>query len=184
VAEAGGPAEPSHLAVGHIARAHGTKGEVFVWPLTDAPGAVFVPGRTLWLGDATGQRVEPESTVEVAALRPFKRGFLVSFRDRPDRNAVEPLSGHYLMAPRSELAAPGADELWYHQLMGMRVETVDGEVVGTVREVYEVAPADLIEVEAKDGRRMLVPATKRIVRRFDAADRVLVIDPPEGLLEL
>jgi 16S rRNA processing protein RimM len=181
---AGVPAEPSHLAVGHLARAHGTKGEVFVWPLTDQPDAVFAPGRTLWVGDAEGQRLEPEQTVEVFAVRPFKRGLLVSFRGLLDRTAVEPLSGQYLMAPRTTLAPPEADELWYHQLLGMRVETMDGEVVGTVREVYEAAPADLIEVEARDGGRILVPATKRIVRRFDPAERVLVIDPPEGLLEL
>jgi 16S rRNA processing protein RimM len=167
-----------------MTRPHGTKGEVFVWPLTDQPDQVFVTGRALQLGDAEGQLGEESEVLEILGVRPFKRGFLVSFRGLIDRTGVEPLSGRYLLAPREELAPPGADEIWYHQLMGLRVETVEGESVGTVCEVYETSPADLIEVETAEGRRVLVPATKHVVRRIDLDAGVLVIEPPEGLLEL
>jgi 16S rRNA processing protein RimM len=66
----------------------------------------------------------------------------------------------------------------------MRVMTVDGTDVGQVREVYETAPADLLEVETPGGRRILIPATKQVVRGIDTAAGTVMIDPPAGLLEL
>ena len=181
---AGASAEPSHLAVGHVTKPHGTKGEVFVWPLTDEPEAVFAPGRNVWMSDAEGMMPSSDETLEIHHVRPFKRGFLVSFVGRFDRNDVEDLAGRYLMVPLEELTPPDADEAWYHQLIGLRVELSDGTTVGTIREVFENSPADLIEVELADGRRVLVPAAKAIVRAVDVQTGRLVIDPPAGLLEL
>jgi ribosomal 30S subunit maturation factor RimM len=54
VTEAGERASPDHLVVGHITKAHGTRGELFVWPLTDRPRVIFAPGRELLLGDEEG----------------------------------------------------------------------------------------------------------------------------------
>ena len=38
---------PTHLAVGLLKKPHGVKGDVLVFPLTDAPEQVFTIGRTL-----------------------------------------------------------------------------------------------------------------------------------------
>ena len=46
---------PEWLVVGQISKPHGNKGEVFVWPLTDSPDAVFAEGRELLLGDTEGE---------------------------------------------------------------------------------------------------------------------------------
>nr|NIP82651.1 16S rRNA processing protein RimM [Gemmatimonadota bacterium]NIQ58566.1 16S rRNA processing protein RimM [Gemmatimonadota bacterium]NIU78888.1 16S rRNA processing protein RimM [Gammaproteobacteria bacterium]NIX47565.1 16S rRNA processing protein RimM [Gemmatimonadota bacterium]NIY11936.1 16S rRNA processing protein RimM [Gemmatimonadota bacterium] len=82
-----------------------------------------------------------------------------------------------------ERGEPGEGEYYYHQLLGLEVETVDGEVVGRVREVYETEPRHLLEVKG-GGRVRLIPFDRRIVRSVDPEARRLVIDPPEGLLEL
>ena len=68
--------------------------------------------------------------------------------------------------------------------MRLRVELKDGTAVGTVREVFESTPADLLEVEGGDGRRHLVPFAEQLVVEVDVASGRLVIDPPAGLLEL
>ena len=78
--EAGGPggSSPDHLIVGQITKPHGTKGEVFIWPLTDRPEEVFVPGAVLRLGDEAGELSEAAASCSVAEPpRPFKRGLLV-----------------------------------------------------------------------------------------------------------
>ena len=184
MAAAGGPAEPSHLVVGHLTRAHGTKGEVFVWPLTDEPEQVFTERSELLLGTEDGELGDDAATLEIVRVRPFKRGFLLFFAGLDDRSAVEELTGRYLLVERERLAEPGEDEVWYHQLLGMQVMTIEGRDVGTVREVYDVAPADLLEVETPAGRRILIPATKQVVRAIDRAAGTVRIEPPEGLLEL
>ena len=184
MAAAGAPAEPSHLVVGHVTRAHGTKGELFVWPLTDEPERVFTEGSTLLLGTKDGELDDDAPNLEIARLRPFKRGFLLFFVGLEDRDAVQELNGRYLLVERERLAEPGEDEVWYHQLLGMQVMTTDGRKVGRVREVYDLAPADLLEVETPDGRRILIPASKHVVRAIDTAAGTVRIEPPEGLLEL
>lgn len=176
--------EPGHLVVGRVTKPHGTKGEVFVWPLTDTPDEVFRTGRILWLGDEDGALTDEAPELEVTRVRPFKRGVLVSFEGAGDRDAVEGWSNRYLHARRSELSEPEEGETYYHDLVGLEVETSSGERVGRIRVVYESAPADLLEVEAEDGRRRMIPLSKQVVREVDVEGGRLVIEPPAGLLDL
>ncbi|MGH7505131.1 MAG: ribosome maturation factor RimM, partial [Longimicrobiales bacterium] len=75
-------------------------------------------------------------------------------------------------------------EVFYHQLLGAEVVTVDGSVIGRVREVFETEPAHLLEVQSDEGRLHLIPFAERIVRRVDVDAGRITIDPPAGLLEL
>ncbi len=178
------PAEPERLVVGHIAKAHGTRGEVFVWPLTDRPETVFATGSVLVLGDEDGNADADAPTLTVAQAREFKRGLLVQLEGVRTRTDAEALARKYLLAPIGVLGPLEEGEVFYHQLLGAAVETVAGEPVGWVREVYETAPAHLLEVESPGGKRHLVPFTERVVRQVDAGARRVVIDPPPGLLDL
>jgi 16S rRNA processing protein RimM len=170
--------------VGHITRAHGTKGEVFVWLLTDRPDGVFSEGETVWLGDTEGGLGEDAIPLEVERARPFKRGLLVGFQGYPDRNAVEPFAGRYLLRPRESLESPEPGEFYYHQLLGLRVETVDGVTIGRVREVFELDPTDMLDVVDDEGKSRLIPFAERLVRQVDMAGGRLLIEPPAGLLDL
>ncbi len=175
--------DPGVLIVGHLNKAHGTKGEIFVWPLTDDVDAVFRPGVELMVGDTEGVGEDAGERVTVERARPFKRGVLLKLTGRADRTSVEPLAGRYVGLPREALRPLEEGELFYHQLLGLRVETADGAAVGEVREVYELAPADLLEVAGPE-RAHLVPLVRDVVREIDVEGGRMVIEPPEGLLEL
>lgn len=177
--------QPTHLVVGHVSKPHGTKGELFVWPLTDNVADVFAEGRALLVGDEHGH-LDSEYTepLIVESTRPFKRGVLLKVEGRDDRNAVEEFAQRYVLAPVEELTAPGEDEVYYHQLLGMRVVTNEGLPVGSVREVYETYPAQMLEVKNEAGRIHLIPFAERIVKKVDVENGEIVIKPPPGLLEL
>lgn len=175
--------EPEFLVVGHLSKPHGNKGEILVWPLTDRPDEVLAPGRELLAGDDQGEPGEDPVPLTVQGARPYRKGLLVRFEGVEDRGAAEVLASRYLLAPADELGEPEEDELYYHELLGLEVETVDGERIGRVREVYETEPSHLLEVKTA-GRVHLVPFTKRVVVEVDRAGGRLVIDPPEGLLDL
>lgn len=177
------PREPEFLVVGHIARPHGVRGEVQVLTLTDRPDEVFAPGREVQLGDETGELPAHSPTLTVERSRPYRRGLLVKFEQIPDRTAAERLPGRYLLVATEELAPAEEGEVFYHQLLDAEVVTVAGETVGRVREVYETEPTHLLEVQA-DGKRHLVPFAESVVREVDVEHGRIVIDPPEGLLEL
>lgn len=177
-------AAPAHLVVGHIAKAHGTRGELFVAPLTDHPDAVFAPGQALLLGDEEGALEGDAPSVVVESVRPFKRGLLVAFEEVAGRDDAEALARRYLLLPSHAVPPPAEDEVFYHELLGMSVVTVAGAAVGRVREVFETEPHHLLEVVNDEGHKRLVPFAARIVRSIDREGRRLVIDPPAGLLDL
>ncbi|MBF6481939.1 PRC-barrel domain-containing protein, partial [Nocardia cyriacigeorgica] len=71
-----------------------------------------------------------------------------------------------------------------HELEGLRVELADGTAVGTVTEVLHSAAGELLSVRAADdGREILIPFVMAIVPTVSVADGLVVIDPPEGLLD-
>jgi 16S rRNA processing protein RimM len=175
---------PEHLVVGHISKAHGTRGEVFVWPLTDRPAEIFTPGRALLLGNEEGALPPDAPSIVIESSRPFKGGVLVKFEELGERSDADPVMQHYLLLPVRDLPPLEEDELFYHELLGCVVETVAGDRVGVVREVFETAPDHLLEVKSDTGRLHLVPFAKRIVRQIDREGRRIVIEPPDGLLDL
>ncbi|HEX9106635.1 MAG TPA: ribosome maturation factor RimM [Longimicrobiales bacterium] len=177
------PGEPERLVVGHIARVHGTRGEIYVSPLTDSL-ELFAAGSALLLGDEEGGADDDAPVVVVEGARAFKRGLLVKLEGVGTREAAESLARRYLLAPVEALPPRQEGEIFYHELLGASVETVEGAPVGTVREVYETEPAHLLEVESPEGKRHLVPFSERVVRQVDPAAKRVVIDPPPGLLEL
>ena len=92
-------------------------------------------------------------------------------------------AGTELRIPVSELT-PLADGMFYrHDLIGCRVETTAGRLVGTVTGVEGTLGGSRLAVQTDRGEA-LVPLAEEICRSIDVAGRTIVIDPPEGLLEL
>jgi len=175
--------DPDYLVVGHLAKAHGNRGELLVRLLTDEPEQVFDAGARVILGDEKGELGGSPRELEVEAGRLYKKGWLLKLAGIEDRTQAESLAGRYLLVPMDERGGLAEGEYYYHQLLGLEVETVDGRPVGRVREVYETEPHHMLEVKGPDGVH-LVPFRKEVIRTVDLERARLVIDPPEGLLEL
>ena len=177
-------AHPSHLVVGHLSKVHGTKGELFLWPLTGDPDRAFAAGADLQLADEAGENPDPAfAGLRVRGVRPFKRGFLISLEGIDSRNRAEWLAGRYVLRPLAEVRPLEEGEVFYHDLLGMRVESGDGEAIGEVVEVYELSPVHLLQV-ARESGAVLIPFARDMVRGLDREGKRLVMDLPDGLLDL
>jgi 16S rRNA processing protein RimM len=177
---------PEFIIVGRIRKAHGIRGEVVVEPITDAPDAVFASGRRVFAGTVTGDPSPARSELHVASSRPFNEGFLVAFAELTDRTAADIWRGRYLLLPADELTPPTEEELYVHELPGMRVELADGALVGTVEETYELPQGLAIDVRRaapREGETVLLLYDERTIASVDRSARVIVVTPPEGLLE-
>ncbi len=177
-----GGGHPPFLVVGHINKVHGTKGELFVWPLTDYPDSHFTPGAVHFPADEGGEH--PSATLSeltVEAVRPYRKGFLARFAGVGDRAAAEQLRGRYLLRAFDTIDRLDEDEIFYHELLGAAVVHRDGSALGTVREVFPVRPSDLLEVTGPGGE-FLLPFDRRVVVEVDRERRRVIVDPPEGLL--
>lgn len=174
---------PEYLIVGTIQKPHGIKGELFVRLETDRPDAVFSTGRALVLGDGAGRPTEAVLTVERA--RAFKGGMLVKVKGQVGRTAeLEELRGRTLLIPRDQAAPPGEDEVFYHDLLGMKVVTAAEGEVGTIDEVYDAPAGPMLSVRREGAKELLIPFARAMVRRVGVAEKVLELDLPAGLLEL
>ena len=176
--------DPSHLVVGYLNKPHGIRGEIYVSPLTDHPESVYASGVVLSLGGAEDDEPDPDlPPLRVEDTRPFRTGLLVRFGGVDDRNQADLLTGRYLFAAVDDLEPLEEGEVYYHQLVGMKVETAEGQAVGSVTQVYELHPADLLEVQGP-GTVVMIPYRREIVVEVDLAGGRIVVDPPEGLLDL
>jgi len=176
--------EPAFLVVGHLNKVHGTKGEIYVWPLSDHPESTFAPGVILYLGDEKGEAPDAsQGTLTIEAVRSFQRGYLLKVGGITTRTEAERLQGRYVLRPTAELEGLEEGELFYHQLLGMKVVTVAGEEIGNIVEVYELAPVDLLAVRGPGGTRH-IPFLKSLIVEVNPEAGTLIIDPPEGLLDL
>ena len=174
---------PGHAIVGRVRKAHGLRGELVVEPITSEPAAVFVAGRVVLLGTADGDLRADARRYTVRRASPFKGGWIVALDGLADRNEAELWRERYLFAPFADLRPPAEDEVYHHELLGMRVELVGGEPVGEVVALYELPQGLTLEVQRPGRGAALVPYRDAVVRAVNVDDRVLVLDPPEGLLD-
>ena len=168
--------------VGRVRRAHGIRGELVVESLTDEPDAVFASGRRVFVGSAAGEPRHPPRELHVIRSSPFKGGLIVAFEGLADRNAAELLREATLLVPDGEVAPPGEDEMFIHDLVGMRVAHANGEAIGEVSEVFELPQGLVMEVKRASDTVML-PFDEHTVTEVDAAARVITVDPLEGMLD-
>ncbi|MFQ5809504.1 MAG: ribosome maturation factor RimM, partial [Armatimonadota bacterium] len=119
--------EPWDLTVGKVAGAHGIGGELKVVPLTDFPEHIFELERVL-LAPPNG----PGAVTEIDAVRSHKNVLLIKLAGVTDRTTAEALRGATLAIKRS-MGAPLPEGHYYiDDIVGLRVVTTDGEVVGEI----------------------------------------------------
>ena len=121
----------------------------------------------------------------VESARPHSGRLLVRFTEAPDRAAAEALRGSRLLVDAADLPPTGdPDEFHVHQLEGLVVELADGTVVGSVREVVHGPGGELLLLARVGQPDALVPFVRAIVPTVDLEGGRVVLNPPEGLLDL
>jgi len=182
--------DPEYALVGLIRKAQGIRGEVIVEPLTDKPDVVFASGSRVFAGthdgdpavshDVKGEEEIP--TLTVTSSRPYKQGLMVQFEELQDRDSAELWRGRYLLARFSELPPPGEDEVYLHDLIGMKAESSTGEPIGTVKDFYELPQGIVLDLTTPKGS-VLVPYRPEAIVRTDVAARTIVVNEAMGFTD-
>ena len=164
--------------VGTIARSHGLRGQVIVNVETDFPEERFRAGSKLFMD--RGGVVEP---VTVTTVRFHQGRPIVSLAGVESVDVAQGLAGRELRVPASQLAPLGEGTFYRHDLVGCRVETSGGTAVGVVKNVEGTLDASRLVVDS-GGEEILIPLASAICTGIDANGKRIIIDPPDGLLEL
>lgn len=95
------------------------------------------------------------------------------------------MAGSDILAPEESLRPLEEGRYFFSELIGCAVWTKEHDKVGMVRDVWPIGESVLLVVEgAREGREILIPFSETICPEVDRARKVIVIDPPDGLLDL
>lgn len=165
---------PDLVLLGVVTGARGLRGEVRIKSFTADPADVLAygpvrneKGDRVLTGRVTGQA---KSTV------------LARFDGIDDRTAAEGLKGMRLYVARNAMPEPDEDEFYHSDLVGLRAELTNGDVLGDIRGVHDAGAGASLEIAGPDGP-LMVPFTRAAVPVVDIAGGRVVIEPPAGLLE-
>lgn len=165
--------------VGKIVNTHGIRGEVRVISRTDFPEERYQKGSQLALF-MPGSNKPIMLTVE--SHRQHKNFDLLTFENHPNINDVEKYRDGVLKVSEKQLGELETGEYYYHEIIGCTVKTNSGEVIGTVTEIYETGANDVWTVTPEKGKPHQIPFTFDVVEEIDVENKLIVINPIEGLL--
>jgi 16S rRNA processing protein RimM len=171
-------ADEELLAVARAVKTRGLRGEVVAELLTDFPER-FEGLERLIAVDAEGKRLPLELEEHW-----FQQGRVVlKFAGYDTIEAASALVGLEFTVPESERVELAEDEFYDWELAGCRVQTVEGEQLGQVREIMRTGGVEVLVVDNGEGRDYLIPMAEDICVEINIDGKLIRVDVPEGLLE-
>jgi 16S rRNA processing protein RimM len=159
------------LLVARVAGAFGVRGDLRLTTFTEDPMAVAGYGLL---------RKDGSPGLTLSQVRPAKGGVLCRAKEVATREEAEALRGLQLFVDRADLPPPEEDEFYLADLIGLAVETPDGEALGTVKTVQDFGAGDLLEIQPPGAASWWLPFTRDAVPEVRIADgKVIAVRPPE-----
>ncbi len=117
----------------------------------------------------------------VERARLLRKGMIVlKLEGVDDINRAELLRDLYVEVKEKDLPPTEEGEFYVYRLLGLKVLTEDGEVVGKVVDMHEWAPYWTFEVETPEGKRIYIPFVSEYVKEVEPEEGVIVVRLPEG----
>lgn len=165
------------LLVGRVARPHGIRGQVIVNLETDFPDDRFKVGQVLLVGDASRPAERRIESVRFHQGRP-----IVALEGIGSMNDAEALAGADIWVRASEIAPLPGGTFYRHDLVGCEVRDVQQALIGRVTSVDGPIDRSCLVVEGERGE-ILIPLVDEICVTVDPSAGIIVVNPPEGLLD-
>lgn len=163
-----------YTAIGKIINTHGVKGELKIFPLTDDISR-FDFLEEAYIG-------EDKLKVRVIGVKYSKDIPIVKFNEFDNINQVLKYKEEYLYVDDENLTELPGDSYFIFDLIECKVEDMEGNHIGFVKEVVENPGNDAYLIKDND-KEYLVPAIKEFIKEIDIKNKLIRIDPIEGMIE-
>jgi len=162
--------------IGKVVALFGVRGELKVRLLTDIPNR---------FAELDAVHAGPDHTRHlIQSVRPYKSEMIVlKLEGIDDANAAELLRDQDLQIPLSKLAKLPPDSYYQHDILGLRVFTLDKLELGKIVDILITGGNDVYVVKTGDGSQVLIPAIKDVIKEIDLIRHTMYIDPLPGLLD-
>jgi 16S rRNA processing protein RimM len=156
------------VVLGRVRAPYGVRGWLSVQPLTETVDGMLGYERW-WLGPGAGW--QPRRLLEG---RVHRGGLVARLEGIEDRDAAAGVRGWRIAVPRSQLPPPPPGEYYWSDLLGLRVENLQGEYLGRVAEIFATGANDVLVVRAE--RERLIPFIEPVLVRAELEQDRLVVD--------
>ncbi len=173
------PNEPEFLVIGQITKPHGVRGELRVDVTTEEPTRFFNLEK---VHIAKNERITPEE-IEVDSARFHQDKVLIKFVGYNYRDQVEHFRKWLILVPTDQAIPLEEGEFFYYQLVGMAIETDEGESLGEVIEVIQTGANDVFVVAHPERGELLIPDTEEVVTHIDSDLRKITVHVIPGLFD-
>ncbi len=166
------PSREDHILVGRITAPWGLRGDLKIEVFSDV-SARFQPGSVLFLKD---------KPTKIQKSHRIKNGMVIKLETVNNRDEAEVLRDELLTVLQEDVESLSEGSYYYFQILDMNVQTVEGEPLGTIKEIIETGSNDVYVVNAPDRKDILVPALDGVVVSVDVEGNTMTVSLPEGLV--
>lgn len=167
------------IIVARAVRTRGLRGELLAEVLTD------FPERFEQVKELTGVSPNGERRQFELESHWFQNDRMVlKFVAYDSIESAKELVGYEFGLPEAERVELAKGEFYDWELEGCLVESTLGRAIGKVREVMRTGGVELLVIDNDERSEVFVPMVASIVVDVDVSQKKILIDPPEGLLDL
>jgi len=171
--------EMDYFNVGKIVNTQGIKGEVRVISQTDFSDVRYKKGNTLFLFQDKKAPLE----LVIKSHRKHKNFDILSFEEHPSINDVEKYRDGILRIPAEDLHELDEHEFYYHEIIGLKVQTTEGEEIGKIKEILSPGANDVWVVQRQGKKDALIPYIDEVVKEINLEEGLVTVELMEGLID-
>ena len=162
--------------IGQIVNTFGIKGWVKVNPFTDDPE------RFQELNNVLVVKNKELINMQIEEVKFHKNVILVKFKGIEDINMAEKYKGCYIKIKREDARKLPKDTYFIADLIGMKVYDDEGNLLGTLEDIYNNKIHDIYVVKNDLGKQILLPSTKEVIKEIDMERDRIIVHLIDGLL--
>lgn len=169
-----------YLIIGKLIGAHGVRGEVKVFPITDSVRR-FLKLSSCMLLTPSEKAVR---TVKITASRINGETVLMTFEGVADRDEAQKLNGLFIAVKREDAAPLEKGRYFISDLIGCSVDDAERGHLGTLSDVLQTGSNDVLVIKRSGKMDLMIPYLHTVVKDVDVFAKQISVQLPDGLYEI
>ena len=165
-----------YFEIGQIVNTFGIKGIVKVNPFTDDISQ-FEKLKSI-LVDKKSKLLE----MQIEEVKYSKNQILLKLKGIDTIEEAEKYRNCYLKLPREKAKKLPKDTYFIADLIGLKVYTDEGNLLGTLEDIYNSGASDIYVVKDELGKQILLPAIKDVIKQIDLEEEKVIVHLIKGLV--
>ncbi|MDF2840515.1 MAG: rRNA processing protein RimM [Clostridia bacterium] len=164
-----------YLSIGQIVNTQGVRGEIKVYPLTD-DASRFNKLKEVYV-ESKGEMIK----YQIESTKHLKNTVILKLKGVDTMNDAEKLRDLYLKVGRWDAVRLPKDAFFICDIVDSEVYDIHGVLLGKLYDVLETGANDVYVVKT-EGKDILIPALKQVVKEINLQTKKIIVDLPEGLV--